>query len=149
MIKSTRNWAPHEQQGRAFGLLEGGRGITEALTGSIFGAIFIWMGSAELALSTVIILFSIANICLAFFVWISLKEQNEGPSPGAEEKQKRVSLREIIDVLRMPEVWLIAIVIMASYSGYWGTYYFAPFATNAFAMSVGVGVAIGITQAEV
>ncbi len=144
MIKATRNWAPHGEQGRAFGFLEGGRGITEALTGTIFGAVFLWLGSNDFALSKVIILFSIANICLSIFVWFTLKESGLGNAQSNELKPKRVSAAEIIDVLKMPEIWLIAIVIMASYSGYWGTYYFAPFATSAFAMSIGVGVAIGI-----
>jgi predicted MFS family arabinose efflux permease len=142
LIKATRNWAPHEEQGRAFGFLEGGRGVTEALSGSIFGAIFIWLGSTDFALSQVIILFSITNISLAFLVWFSLEKNNKNDQ--RDRASKKVTMAEIIVVLKIPEVWLIAIVIMSSYSGYWGAYYFAPFATSAFGVSIGVGVAIGI-----
>jgi predicted MFS family arabinose efflux permease len=56
-------------------------------------------------------------------------------------------LAEIVAVLKIPEVWLIAIVILTAYSSYWGTYYFAPFATSALGMSIGVGVIIGLGKA--
>lgn len=144
LIKATRNWAPHTEQGRAFGLLEGGRGITEASSSSIFLALFVWLGKDDLALSQVIILFSISNIALAFLVWFSLdKESKNDPEPIAAVKQK-VGLRDVIEVLKIPEIWLIAVVIMAAYSSYWGTYYFTAYATKAFAMSVAMGGTIGV-----
>jgi len=149
MIKATRNWAPGKEQGRAFGFLEGGRGITEALTGSLFGAIFIWLGSNDMALSQVIILFSCTNIALAVLVWFALdpKSDDAQTSPSSPTKKNTVSLAEIVDVLKIPEVWLIAVVILTAYSSYWGTYYFAPFATSALGMSIGVGVIIGLGKA--
>lgn len=39
MIKATRAWAPAEEQGRAFGILEGGRGVSEVLSSTLFLAI--------------------------------------------------------------------------------------------------------------
>ncbi len=147
MIKATRNWAPGKEQGRAFGLLEGGRGITEALTGSLFGAIFIWLGSNEFALSRVIILFSCANIALSVLVWFAIDNHSDEHSESTQAKKNTVSLAEIFHVLKIPEVWLIAIVIMTAYSSYWGTYYFAPFATSALGMSISIGVMIGLGKA--
>lgn len=144
MIKATRNWAPHAEQGRAFGFLEGGRGITEALFGSAFGLLFVSLGSGAFALSQIIILYSIANILLAVLVWFTISDNNQSEDQLSDTASRGVDLKEIIEVLKMPEVWLISIVIMTAYSGYWGTYYFAEFATNAFAMSVGMGVAIGV-----
>ncbi len=40
MIKATRNWGGLEQQGKAFGFLEGGRGIVAASIGVIGVTIF-------------------------------------------------------------------------------------------------------------
>lgn len=144
MIKATREWAPHEEQGRAFGFLEGGRGITEATFGSIFGILFVTLGSGEFALSQIIILYSAANILLAFLVWFTVNNNIQSEAQASDTVSRSVNLQEIIEVLKMPEIWLISIVIMTAYSGYWGTYYFAEFTTNAFAMSVGMGVAIAV-----
>ena len=44
----------------------------------------------------------------------------------------------------MPAIWLISAVIMAAYGAYWGSYYFTPYATDAFLMSVVFGGAIGV-----
>ncbi len=44
----------------------------------------------------------------------------------------------------MPAVWFLSIVIMAAYSAYWGSYYFTPYATDVFRMSLVFGGAIGV-----
>ena len=144
MIKATRNWASHGEQGRAFGFLEGGRGITEATFGSVLGVLFISLGSSDLALSQIIILYSVTNLLLAVLVWFTIDNDNQNEEQVSNTEKRDVNLQEIIEVLKMPEVWLISIVIMTAYSGYWGTYYFAEFTTNAFSASIGMGVAIAV-----
>ncbi len=141
MIKATRDWAPAEEQGRAFGILEGGRGVSEVLSSSIFLAVFAWLGSNASALSQVIILFAITNIILAFMAWFIL-DDNLGDS--AINKEDRVGLKEVIDVLKMPVVWLITLVVLTAYSAYWGSYYFAPYATDVYGLSVVMGGAVGV-----
>ena len=44
----------------------------------------------------------------------------------------------------MPQVWLIAVVVLSCYSAYWGAYYFTPYASDVFFMSA---VAAGATIA--
>ena len=41
IIKATRNWASREEQGRAFGILEGGRKFTDMATSTVFLFIFV------------------------------------------------------------------------------------------------------------
>ncbi len=140
MIKATRNWAPADEQGRAFGILESGRGIAEVASSTLFLAIFAWLGSSATALSQVINLFAITNILLALLAWLTL-DDDTGQSADDGEK---VGLDDVIVVLKMPVVWLIAIVVMTAYSAYWGTYYFAPYASDAFGLSVVLGGAVGV-----
>jgi sugar phosphate permease len=49
-------------------------------------------------------------------------------------------------VLRLPVVWLMAIIIMAAYSGYWGVVYFTPYATETFALGSVLGGAVGTAK---
>jgi nitrate/nitrite transporter NarK len=143
MIKATRNWAPSTEQGRAFGILESGRGIAELATSTAFLAVFAKLGSGKLALSWVIILFSITDILIALLAWFTLLDttREEGEPKGARPK---VGPRQVLAVLKMRVVWLISVVIMAAYGAYWGSYYFTPYATDAFLMSVVFGGAIGV-----
>jgi nitrate/nitrite transporter NarK len=141
MIKATRAWAPAEEQGRAFGILEGGRGVSEVLSSTVFLAVFAWLGSNAEGLSQVIQLFALVNITLAVMAWFVL---DDGPGKHAGEVQDKVGLAEVIEVLKMPVVWLISLVVLTAYSAYWGSYYFAPYATDAYGLSVVLGGAVGV-----
>jgi nitrate/nitrite transporter NarK len=141
MIKATRAWAPAEEQGRAFGILEGGRGVSEVLSSTVFLAIFAWLGSSAEGLSQVIKLFALTNIALAVMAWFVL---DDGQGSRTQEVQDKVGLAEVIEVLKMPVVWLISLVVLTAYSAYWGSYYFAPYATDAYGLSVLLGGAVGV-----
>jgi len=140
LIRTTRNWAPPEEQGRAFGILETGRGIGEVLPSMGFLAVFAALGSSSLALAQVVILFSILFIALGIVSWFVM-EDDVGHDEDSNEK---VGLAEIIGVLKMPIVWLITVVILTAYCGYWGLFRFTPYATEVFALSVTVGAMISV-----
>jgi len=140
LIRTTRNWAPPEEQGRAFGILETGRGIGEVLPSMGFLAIFAALGSTSLALSQVVVLFSGLFVVLGILSWFVM-EDDVGQ---AEDSGRKVGLPEILGVLKMPIVWLITIVILTAYCGYWGLFRFTPYATDVFALSVTVGAVISV-----
>jgi nitrate/nitrite transporter NarK len=142
MIKATRNWAPADRQGRAFGILEGGRGVAEAATSSIMLAVFAMLGSGKVALAWVIVLFSILNILLGILTWFILEDSTQ---PSSKERD-RIKLSDVIKVLKMPVVWLISIVILSSYTAYWGLDFFTPYATEVFGMTVVFGGAIAVVK---
>lgn len=141
LIKATRYWAPPSRQGRAFGILEGGRGIAELVSSTALLALFAKLGSEAFAFSRVIILFSICDILIGILAWYALDE-TQGKS--SSDNRSRIGFGEITKVLKMPSVWLLSIVILAAYSAYWGSYYFTPYATDVFKMSLVFGGAIGV-----
>lgn len=146
MIKATREWAPANEQGRAFGFLESGRGAGDALFGAIIVGIFIWLGSNDYAYAQVVNFLSALCFVLAITVWFSLEKRDPNDPKYAVQEKNKVTLSDIIEVIKIPEVWLIAIVILASYTCYWGGFYFAKFATDAFAMGIAMGVVIGTVK---
>jgi predicted MFS family arabinose efflux permease len=143
LIKAVRNWAPGTEQGRAFGILETGRGIAELGSSTVFLAVFAWLGSGDRGLSWVIILFSLTNILLGLMTWFLIADEIQR-DPQQRPGEKKVGLKEVLAVLRMPVVWLISVVILTAYAAYWGAYYFTPYATDVFMMSVAFGGAIGV-----
>ena len=87
MIRVTRNWAPAEEQGKAFGILEGGRGLGEVLPASGFLIMFAALGSGDYALSMVVLQYSGVLIVLGIVAWIVL-EDTVDRSDNADEKPK-------------------------------------------------------------
>ncbi|MBT4591939.1 MAG: MFS transporter [Porticoccaceae bacterium] len=145
MIKATRTGASSEEQGRAFGILESGRGIVEVAISSAVLAVFAWLGSQASALSQVINLYSWINIALAIMTWRFLEDDSQRPLDRAPVLGK-VSLADILMVLKMPSVWLIATIVLTTYSANWGAYYFTPYATTGYSLSVLLGASIGVSK---
>ncbi len=103
MIKATRKLAASEEQGRAFGILEGGRNSVDMVTATIFLAIFAFRGGDGSALSETILLLALILLFLAILVWSVMKEDR---APGEETKAERSphSMKEISEVLKFPIV---------------------------------------------
>ncbi|MCH7822555.1 MAG: MFS transporter [Proteobacteria bacterium] len=142
MIRITRNWAPAAEQGRAFGILEAGRGLGEVLPAMATLAVFAVLGSGEQGLAMVVIQYSGVFVLLGIVAWFVLEDRVDR-SDGADEKPK-VGLKEVIQVLKMPVVWLISIVILTGYCAYWGLFRYTPLATDVFALSVTIGATIAV-----
>jgi len=144
LIRATRNWAPSAGQGRAFGFLESGRGLLGTLGSTVLLGVFTWMGSTRMALATVISSWSAVIFVCGVAAWFVLED--DAPSDRIEPNHHRhkVGWEEVVQVLRMPAVWLIAIVISATNSGFWATYYFTPYASEIFLLSVATAGLISV-----
>jgi sugar phosphate permease len=143
MIKATRNWGSKEEQGRAFGFLEGGRSITDMAAGTVILAIFAFRGGDYVALTEIIQLQALVPLVLAIIVWLLMKDV-KARDEESEEGRAIFKSKDLRAVIRMPIVWLLSIIIMAAYSGMWGAVYLTPFATDIFALGDVLGGAIGI-----
>jgi nitrate/nitrite transporter NarK len=142
MIRVTRNWAPASDQGKAFGILEAGRGFGEVLSSMALLAVFGILGSNASALSTVIVLMSVFILILGVLAWLTIEDDSGGDV--STDNQSTVGAIEILTVLRMPTVWLIAIIILAGYCAYWGTFRITSYSTDIFALTVTVAGVISV-----
>ncbi len=144
MIRVTRNWAPAEEQGRAFGILESGRGIAEALTASSLALAFGLMGGDQFALSTVIAILSSVTAGLGVLAWFVLDDQADGDA--AESSESPPTLKDVFKVMSMPVVWLIGVVVLTAYCAYWATFQYATYASELLGYSVAVAATIGAAK---
>ncbi len=135
MIRVTRGWAPADQQGRAFGILETTRGVGEVgVTYAALG-VFLMFGSGEKGLVAVIVQSSLIIIILGVAAWFVIEDSDEDDSAGSTDK---IGLQQVIAVLKLPVVWLISIVVLTAYSAYWASFYFTPYVTDVFLMTAAV-----------
>ena len=136
MIRATRIWGGPDFQGRAFGFLEGGRGLVAAIIATLGVTIFTLVlpdqqgaiNNIEViaAFKKVILVSSIIVIITGLFVWFMLR----GVQNIASDTQDRISLANIKSVLRRPTVWLQGIIIICAYTGYKATDNFSLFASD-------------------
>jgi sugar phosphate permease len=125
MIKATRLWGGDKNQGKAFGLLDAGRGAIAALTGSIGVLIFskVLKTSSDLesiinrqeAFRIVILSSSFFVIIVGISVFFLMKSELKN------QPQKNIlstTLKNISSVLKFRSVWLMMIIIISAYVGY-------------------------------
>ena len=141
MIRVTRNWAPADEQGKAFGILETGRGLGEVISSVAILAMFAALGSGNFALSMVIVIFSALIVVMGVIAWFTLEDSTDDDN---SQEKTLVGLKEIVGVLKMPVIWLIATVVLTGYCAYWGTYRVTSYSTDVFMMSVTIAAAISV-----
>ena len=139
LIRATREWGGIASQGRAYGVLDGGRGLLAALLASISVAIFAALLPADVASATleqraagleqIIWIFTGLVLGVAVLVWFSVPETKLDRHSGPERK---FTLAGVHGVLRMPAVWLQATIVICAYVGYKSTDDFSLFARDAF-----------------
>lgn len=127
LIRATREWGGSASQGLAFGLLDGGRGLVTALVGSVLVVVFSMLlpedpAAASLAeksraLNVIILLMAGAGILVAALVLLAL------PSHGGRRRDKpaRFDWSGVRHLLRLPTVWLQALIIICAYVGFKAT----------------------------
>ncbi len=127
LIRATREWGSTMTQGAAFGLLDGGRGLFAAVTGSCMVALYASLlpkdvESASMAVRTsalqkVILILVITVVGSALMTIIFLPKR----TPLESNERSRITLRGIAHIATMPVVWLQAIIIICAYVGYKAT----------------------------
>lgn len=127
MIRATRVWGGETGQGKAFGILDGGRGLLAAILASVTVAVFGALlpedvSSASLAqrteaLKQVIWIFTWMTVVAGGLVWLCVPDESE-PSTGTEGEG--MSLSDVLPVLKNPSVWLQGMIVVSAYVGYKG-----------------------------
>ena len=138
MIKAARCWGSKEDQGKTYGILEGGRSISDVISTTILLMIFAYSRGDDRAVPEIIIMISFYILVLALLVWRIMSDDISN-----NKKQPKVTISEIIYILRLPVIWLIALIIMATNTAMWGTIFFTPYATEVYELGEVGGGAIG------
>lgn len=150
-IKAVALLAHSDEQGRFFGILDGGRGLFEALLATIAVAWFAYAmqtqgDSTSEALLKVIYLYVVVLLVLAPLVYFVLDDSEPEDSVEQQVSEERVFLDDLKAVLSNFDIWLCAIIILCGYQLFWATYSFSGYMQNIFGMSA---VAVGsITVAK-
>jgi nitrate/nitrite transporter NarK len=140
LIRATRDWGGASEQGRAFGILDGGRGLVAAGLASLAVIVFGWFlpaqadlmtaGERLVALKAVIHAYTAATLIAGLLCWISIPDED-----NRRGFHRARSFSKIRDVVRAPRVWAQAMVVVCAYCGYKGLDNYSLYAVQVLGMS--------------
>ena len=139
LIRATREWGGEYSQGKAFGILEGGRGLVAAAFAVFAVGVFSLYLPEDVLLTSdaqrregfrvVILLYSAATAATGVMAWLLLPRSGNATAVA----QSKV-LAGIRSALRRPIVWAQAGVIVCAYCGYKGLDNYSLYAVEVLGM---------------
>ncbi len=147
LVKRVKTIAGKQDQGRFFGLLDGGRGLIEAPLATLALAIFMHLKTQEnvsdpVAFQAVIHMY--AYICIALGVLFALirdpQRESERHVPSAGKSNLLADLKLLAGIR---ELWLVAAIVFCGYHFFWATYSFSAYlGEGGFGMSAAAAAMI-------
>ncbi|WP_299495086.1 MFS transporter [uncultured Shewanella sp.] len=135
MLKATREWGDESTQGRAFGLLDGGRGLIAAITASL--AVFLLsqllpntlaqssLQEQTIAFKKVIYFYTFITALSASFIWLLLPEIKASGS-----MTQRPQILQHLNIFKQQSIWLQTAIVVSAYCGYKGIDYYSIYAVD-------------------
>lgn len=147
-MKLVKLLAKEEEEGRFFGILDGGRGVVEALLASV--AVFIFarvMGTGtELAdkrsaIVSIIYMYSSVILLVGILCTIFVQDDKKmGEKGKTAESEQKIRIADFAMVFKNKFVYIMGGIIFMSYAVYWTVYYLGGFLqTNIGFDAVSVG----------
>lgn len=137
-MKIVKLLATEKEQGTFFGVLDGGRGVVEALLASL--ALFIFSGilgsSIEVvdkraALIAVIYMYSFVLIITSVLIWFFVQDDKKILAMDADKKEALKSpafkFSELGNLFKNKKVYLLGFIIFMGYAVFWTYYYLSWF----------------------
>lgn len=144
LMKIVRTQGTEDEQSRAYGIFEGGRGVFNAAHLAIATAIFMFFQTRlvpELGIKAIIVFYSAAPILVAILFIFILKEPE---TVSTESSAPKFEWSDVIKVLKMPMVWLVVALCFTSYFFNMSVYYFTPYASNVIGTSAVVAAVLTV-----
>lgn len=139
LIRATREWGGQDKQGRAFGILDGGRGLFAAVLAAAALALFQALMPEDPAAATdavraralrgIIYMYTGVTAGAGILCWLFVSEPGHSGPPGDS------LWRHIGRVIRLPKVWLQALIVVCAYVGYKGVDDYSLYAVQAYGMN--------------
>ena len=159
LIKGVNMLAEEKEQGRFFGILDGGRGLVEAILASTAVAIFAFyvgdsddLGLGVQGFRSVVVMYS--SVCLAIsvlaLVFISSDiGADKKRKYGADDREGGILQRtkeDLVTIFSIPQVWAMMIIILCGYSQFWATYSVSTFLQDRYQETAVVAAFITMTK---
>jgi MFS family permease len=130
IIKRVSMIAAHDEQGRFFGFLDGGRGLIEALLATIAISLFAWVTHTRgesTAAAFRLVVYMYAFLCIGLGVVLGLVRDPQGAQAAAPKREKRNVFRDLAVLVTNRQLLLLAAIVFCGYQVFWATYSFSAY----------------------
>ena len=131
LLKRVKMLASKQEQGRFFGVLDGGRGLVEALLATVAISLFAYLTQQRgetLAEGFQRVIHLYAYTCLAIGVALALLRDPQQRDEAPRASTRSGTLFEDVKLLaKLPELWLITAIVFCGYHFFWATYSFSAY----------------------
>ena len=123
MLRACKDMASSDEQGRFFGLLEGGRGLTNLIGTTIALWLFNLISNQTLGVQAAIWVKAGGCMLAAVLTWVYFKDPVElKPGPSL--------LKDILATVKSPLVWALSLIIFCCYTAFTVGSYMNPYLIN-------------------
>lgn len=130
-MKVVKMLSSEAEDGRFFGILDGGRGLVEALLASLALAIFSGVLGASLeiadkkeALVSIIYMYSAVLLVTSILIFLFVKEDKNARDEAEASKEGGFKFSDLGQVFKNKYIYLHGIILFAGYTMFWTNYYF-------------------------
>ncbi|KSR38168.1 MFS transporter [Pseudomonas aeruginosa] len=129
LIKRVKMLAGDDEQGRFFGVLDGGRGLIEALLATVAIALFAYVTASgeRNAEGLQLVIHFYAACCIALGAVLMLLRDPQGARDEGAAAGKGKLLEDLRVLARIPELWLVTAIVFCGYHFFWATYSFSAY----------------------
>ncbi|MCO7514485.1 MFS transporter [Pseudomonas guariconensis] len=129
LIKRVKMIAGEAEQGRFFGVLDGGRGLVEALLATVAIALFAQVAddNAGSALGLTRVIHFYAACCVVLGLLLVLVRDPQGKARDGSPREKANLLHDLRTLAAIPELWLVTAIVFCGYHFFWATYSFSAY----------------------
>jgi MFS family permease len=157
LIKAVNLMAGDDEQGRFFGVLDGGRGLVEAVLASAAVAIFAYyMGDGSNEQLGVqgfkVVIYMYSATCLAVAVLVALflddsivSSKDAAAASGGENILRR-TWDDLVIIFTIPQVWVMMLILLCGYMQFWATYSVSSFLQDRYQETAVVAAFITMTK---
>jgi MFS family permease len=152
LLKRLKMLATKEEQGRFFGMLDGGRGLVEASLATIALAMFTYYTQQHgqtLGEGFQRVIHLYAYTCIGLGVLLSLMRdpRTQNVTPEAKHTKNGKLLDDLLFLAKLPELWLMTAIVFCGYHLFWVTYSFSAYLEQgSLGMSAAAAAAITTTK---
>ena len=142
LIRATREWGGSQEQGLAFGILEGGRGLLAVVLASI--AVLVLQNSFPMGYEsatfvekikvfrTIIYGYTLITALIGIYIWFAFNSFSDHQVEVKIVKRWNLVLKNIKQVIAYPSIWLQSLIVVCAYVGYKGFDNYTLFAVDVY-----------------
>lgn len=146
VLASVRKTTSNSNQGKIFGLLEGGRGCVELVQNTAVVGLYAYLGHSVLGLKLAFMGNACVMIVLGVISWFILPKETLLKSGGDSQKANKEVKEGMKTILKLPELWLGGLTGFVVFMSYTTMPFFLTFLKDVYILPVMAITIFGIAS---